>query len=149
MMETAALMGGKVLPAAFSGSLPEYSPCGFAVAFLGFGFGTGPVSAAGDAQVAEWLMAADCKSARQRATEVRILPCAPVFLLSSEGGGKRVDADDSGTDKVWMIALGVLVVFAIFAWQTMEPGKCAVLTWLLSALFAFRILMWRSGRVRW
>src|SRR5215472_497019 len=32
------------------------------------------------AQVAEWLMAADCKSAAQRATEVRILPCAPVLL---------------------------------------------------------------------
>ena len=29
------------------------------------------------AQVAEWLMAADCKSATLRVTEVRILPCAP------------------------------------------------------------------------
>ena len=29
------------------------------------------------AQVAEWLKAADCKSAALRATEVRILPCAP------------------------------------------------------------------------
>src|SRR6185437_2627275 len=38
---------------------------------------------AGGAQVAEWLMAADCKSAAQRATEVRILPCAP----SSWSGG--------------------------------------------------------------
>ena len=32
---------------------------------------------AGCAQVAEWLMAADCKSAALCATEVRILPCAP------------------------------------------------------------------------
>ena len=32
---------------------------------------------AGSAQVAEWLMAADCKSATLRVTEVRILPCAP------------------------------------------------------------------------
>ena len=32
-----------------------------------------------DAQVAEWLMAADCKSAALCATEVRILPCAPFF----------------------------------------------------------------------
>jgi hypothetical protein len=31
------------------------------------------------AQVAEWLMAADCKSAALCATEVRILPCAPFF----------------------------------------------------------------------
>ena len=32
------------------------------------------------AQVAEWLMAADCKSAALCATEVRILPCAPLDL---------------------------------------------------------------------
>jgi hypothetical protein len=32
------------------------------------------------AQVAEWLMAADCKSAALCATEVRILPCAPLVL---------------------------------------------------------------------
>ncbi len=37
----------------------------------------GPVQQ--DAQVAEWLMAADCKSAALCATEVRILPCAPVL----------------------------------------------------------------------
>ena len=40
------------------------------------------------AQVAEWLKAADCKSAAPRATEVRILPCAPVeacrVLVSQE-----------------------------------------------------------------
>ena len=35
---------------------------------------------AGCAQVAEWLMAADCKSAALCATEVRILPCAPLVL---------------------------------------------------------------------
>ena len=33
------------------------------------------------AQVAEWLMAADCKSATLRVTEVRILPCAPFTSL--------------------------------------------------------------------
>ena len=31
------------------------------------------------AQVAEWLMAADCKSAGHSPTEVRTLPCAPGF----------------------------------------------------------------------
>src|SRR6266581_3104055 len=35
---------------------------------------------AGCAQVAEWLMAADCKSAALCATEVRILPCAPLVF---------------------------------------------------------------------
>ena len=36
------------------------------------------------AQVAEWLMAADCKSATQRVTEVRILPCAPHISVVSQ-----------------------------------------------------------------
>ena len=39
---------------------------------------------AGCAQVAEWLMAADCKSATHRVTEVRILPCAPLVCVAVE-----------------------------------------------------------------
>ena len=39
-----------------------------------------PGAVSRSAQVAEWLMAADCKSAALCATEVRILPCAPYFL---------------------------------------------------------------------
>ena len=42
------------------------------------------------AQVAEWLMAADCKSATLRVTEVRILPCAPlVFVVRVESCGSK------------------------------------------------------------
>ncbi len=41
--------------------------------------GTAASGSQSRAQVAEWLMAADCKSAPQRGTEVRILPCAPRF----------------------------------------------------------------------
>ena len=37
-----------------------------------------------DAQVAEWLKAADCKSATLRVTKVRILPCAPFIRLLLE-----------------------------------------------------------------
>src|SRR6266567_7857244 len=46
---------------------------------------------AGCAQVAEWLMAADCKSATLRVTEVRILPCAPFSfeLVSCERCGSE------------------------------------------------------------
>ena len=40
-------------------------------------------------QVAEWSIAADCKSAAQRATEVQILPCPPASALSSCGGCRR------------------------------------------------------------
>jgi hypothetical protein len=44
-----------------------------------------------DAQVAEWLKAADCKSATLRVTKVRILPCAPLLSLwlDCEGSSMR------------------------------------------------------------
>jgi len=39
------------------------------------------------------------------------------------------------------IALAVIALLAIAAWQTMEPGKFRSLTWVLLAFFAFRILL--------
>jgi len=39
------------------------------------------------------------------------------------------------------IALGTLVILAILAWQTMEPGKWRSFVWLVLALFAFRVAM--------
>src|SRR5688500_15430938 len=38
-------------------------------------------------QVAEWLKAADCKSARDSRTLVRIQPCPPAFALRASAGG--------------------------------------------------------------
>jgi hypothetical protein len=43
------------------------------------------------------------------------------------------------------VALGVLGVLAILAWQTMEPGRYRSLTWLLLGFFAFRVTL---GRLR-
>jgi hypothetical protein len=43
------------------------------------------------------------------------------------------------------IALAVIAVLAIAAWQTMEPGKFRSLTWVLLAFFAFRIVLGRLG----
>ena len=43
------------------------------------------------------------------------------------------------------IALAVIVLLAIAAWQTMEPGKFRTLTWVLLAFFAFRIVLGRLG----
>ena len=66
-------------------------------------------SKAGSAQVAEWLMAADCKSAALCATEVRILPCAPLVLSSelvsgecsgSKPGRQRKDEHRAGCSRV-------------------------------------------------
>ena len=43
-------------------------------------------------QVAEWLMAADCKSAALRATEVRILPCPPLGVERKTSNANRACA---------------------------------------------------------
>jgi hypothetical protein len=57
--------------------IPDFRNSMFGIDGLSSGLRAGEVLA-GCAQVAEWLMAADCKSATHRVTEVRILPCAPL-----------------------------------------------------------------------
>ena len=49
----------------------------------------------GCAQVAEWLMAADCKSAALRATEVRILHCPPLISDEKRGSNSGVESQPS------------------------------------------------------
>ena len=53
-------------------------------------------------QLAEWLMAADCKSAALRATEVRILHCPPISpdgekaeRMQSRGSNSGVESQPS------------------------------------------------------
>jgi len=48
-----------------------------------------------------------------------------------------VDLSPAGSGRL-IIALGVLAVLAVLAWQTMEPGKFRSLTWVLLGFFAFR-----------
>jgi hypothetical protein len=43
-----------------------------------------------------------------------------------------------------VIALAVLGVLAVLAWQTMEPGKFQSLTWILLGFFAFRVILGRQ-----
>jgi hypothetical protein len=103
---------------------------------------------AGCAQVAERLMAADCKSATLRVTEVRILPCAPLLCPVGfevfAGLVNVVDLSPASSGRMW-IALAILGLLAIATWQTMEPGKYESLTWVLLGFFAFRVLL---GRLR-
>ena len=91
-------------------------------------------------------MAADCKSAALCATEVRILPCAPLILLccSLRELVSVVDLSPAGSGRM-VIALVVLGLLAIAVWQTMEPGKYQSLTWILLGFFAFRVIL---GRLR-
>ena len=45
------------------------------------------------------------------------------------------------------VALVVLGVLAILAWQTMEPGRFQTLTWILLGFFAFRVTLgWLRSR---
>ncbi len=96
------------------------------------------------AQVAERLMAADCKSATLRVTEVRILPCAPFPFLLRKRRGVVVDFSPAGTGRM-VVALGVFAVLGLSAYLTMEPGKYRTLTMVLLAFFAFRVV---PGRLR-
>ena len=55
-----------------------------------------------------------------------------------------MDLSPAGSGRL-IIALGVLAVLAILAWQTMEPGKFRSLTWVLLGFFAFRVVLGRLG----
>ena len=55
-----------------------------------------------------------------------------------------VDLGPASSGRMW-IALAVLGVLAVGAWQTMTPGKYQSLTWVLLGFFAFRVVL---GRLR-
>ena len=57
-----------------------------------------------------------------------------------------MDFGPSGSGRM-IIALVVLGVLAILAWQTMEPGKYQSLTFILLGFFAFRVALgWLRSR---
>jgi hypothetical protein len=66
------------------------------------------------------------------------------LFLAVEGAGlvSVVDLSPAGSGRM-AIALAVLGVLAISAWQTMEPGKYRSLTWILLGFFAFRVVLGR------
>jgi hypothetical protein len=53
-----------------------------------------------------------------------------------------VDLSPAGSGRMW-IALSVLGLLAVLAWQTMEPGKFLSLTWILLGFFGFRVILAR------
>ena len=55
-----------------------------------------------------------------------------------------MDLGPGSSGRMW-IALTVMGLLAVGAWQTMEPGKYQSLAWVLLGFFAFRILL---GRLR-
>ena len=55
-----------------------------------------------------------------------------------------VDLSPAGSGRM-VVALVVLGVLAVLAWETMEPGKFRSLTWILLGFFAFRVILGRMS----
>ena len=51
-----------------------------------------------------------------------------------------MDLSPAGSGRL-TIALGVISVLGLLAWQTMEPGKFRSLPWVLLGFFAFRVVL--------
>src|SRR5579859_18166 len=84
------------------------------------------------AQVAEWLMAADCKSAAPWSYGGSNPPlCTMEFAMNLE---------PRSPGRMW-IALGLLLVFCGLAVKTIDPGKIRAVVLLLLAFFAVRIVL--------
>jgi hypothetical protein len=98
------------------------------------------------AQVAEWLMAADCKSAAPRSYEgsnpslcTTISAGVPGLLTRAHSVGEwpmRLE----GAQRLW-VALGVLGCTALLAWATMDAGKVRDVVLVLLAGFGLRIVL--------
>ena len=69
--------------------------------------------------------------------------CTIIFAVVAIVGAV-VDLSPASSGRM-KIALAVIALLAIAAWQTMEPGKFRSLTWVLLAFFAFRIVLGRIG----
>ena len=94
------------------------------------------------AQVAERLMAADCKSAAP--CELRRFESSPVHQkLECVGSGGMQQGSSSGLSlaEVGRRSGAVLAGLAVLAWQTMEPGKFRTLVFVVLGGLALRVLL--------
>ena len=109
----------------------------------------------GHAQVAEWLMAADCKSAGPRTYGGSNPPLCTSFAESLRLGRQNHAARDScegivvtvvtagaqGVKKLW-IALSIYVALAALSWTTLSDPKFRYATIAILAMFAVRTWSW-------
>ena len=92
----------------------------------------GRFSKRSQAQVAEWLMAADCKSAALWSYG----GSNPPLCTRVEGGEMRV----SGARRK-LVAIAFLAVLAALTWYTLDAGKIRLVVLILLGGFAFRIAL--------
>src|SRR5271165_364084 len=93
------------------------------------------------AQVAEWLMAADCKSAAP--CELRRFESSPVHQVFTGPPTRAAFARGGvvGMNRLW-VALGAYAVLAILAAATIADQKFKLATLAVLAMFAIRTLSW-------
>ena len=83
------------------------------------------------AQVAEWLMAADCKSAAP--CELRRFESSPVH--------QHLTGEDVKRERKLWVALGIYVVLGALAWLTLDDRKIRLAALLILAFFVVRTLV--------
>ncbi len=93
------------------------------------------------AQVAEWLMAADCKSAAP--CELRRFESSPVHQIFFGASPVRRCCVLRVVEmkRLWM-ALGLFAVLAVLAWTTIGDQKFRLATVVVLAMFAIRTWTW-------
>ena len=104
------------------------------------------------AQVAERLMAADCKSAAPWSYGGSNPPLCTMTMVSDLWlaicGQWTVKSADRDLDGKFWAALAMFAVLAVLAWQTMEPGKFRTLVFVVLGGLALRVLL-GSRRARY
>ena len=98
------------------------------------------------AQVAEWLMAADCKSAAP--CELRRFESSPVHQVFP--GPRRATVAGVGVvemKRLWA-ALALFAVLAVLAWTTISDQKFKLAAMAVLAMFAVRTWSWGRKQER-
>ena len=99
------------------------------------------------AQVAEWLMAADCKSAAP--CELRRFESSPVHQVFA-GAPARAAVACVGVlemKRLWT-ALGLFAVLAVLAWTTIGDQRFKLAAVAVLAMFAVRTWTWSRKQER-
>ena len=98
------------------------------------------------AQVAEWLMAADCKSAAP--CELRRFESSPVHQVFPGGPTAAVARVGVTEMKRLWTALGLFAVLAVLAWTTISDQRFRLAAVAVLAMFALRTWTWSRKQER-